>query len=169
MSLFTRSKGFTVSTLFATVFMTSLGCLAAHAQAKTDTSKMPWMNKALSRSARRHGLSQMTLDEKIQMVHGTGWGVLRAGDPSRRSRTLLRATWRASSALAFPASTLRDSAVGARMAALSVPLRYAAALDAWRGFKLGPGVGFSLRLGHRPRASRAGLKYVNRRRREYHA
>ncbi len=24
----------------------------------------------------------MTLDEKIQMVHGHGWGELRAGDPN---------------------------------------------------------------------------------------
>ncbi len=82
MSFFARFTGPTTSTFFAVVVMTSLGCIAARAQAKTDTSKMPWMNKALSPDERADMvLGQMTLDEKIQMVHGTGWGVLRAGDP----------------------------------------------------------------------------------------
>src|SRR5216683_633733 len=70
------------SSLFAVIALASLGCVAARAQAKPDTAKLPWMNKALSPDERADlVIGQMTLDEKIQMVHGTGWGVLRAGAP----------------------------------------------------------------------------------------
>ena len=54
----------------------------AHAATKPDTSKMPWMNKALSPDERADlVLKELTLDEKISMVHGAGWGVLRKGAP----------------------------------------------------------------------------------------
>src|SRR5260370_41510525 len=70
------------SHLLAAIALASLGCVPAHAQNHSGTSKMPWMNKALSPDERADMvLGQMTLDEKIQMVHGTGWGVLRAGAP----------------------------------------------------------------------------------------
>src|SRR5258708_30919606 len=70
------------SSLFTVIALASLGCVAAHAQNHSGTSKMPWMNKSLSPDERADMvLGQMTLDEKIQMVHGQGWGVLRAGAP----------------------------------------------------------------------------------------
>ena len=72
-----------ISHLFAIIALASLGCVPSHAQTKpADPSKMPWMNKTLSPDERADMvLGQMTLEEKIQMVHGTGWGVLRAGAP----------------------------------------------------------------------------------------
>ena len=46
----------------------------------------PWMNSALSPDARADlVIAQMTLDEKIQMVHGTGWGVLKGERVPSRS------------------------------------------------------------------------------------
>src|SRR3981189_229785 len=73
---------FAISSIVAVIASAPLGCIPAHAQTKPDTSKMPWMNKALSPDERADMvLGQMTLDEKIQMVHGQGWGVLRAGAP----------------------------------------------------------------------------------------
>ena len=40
------------------------------------------MDPALPAEQRAHlALQAMTLDEKLQLVHGTGWGVLRNGDP----------------------------------------------------------------------------------------
>src|SRR5262245_18685693 len=71
----------TTFSILALVALVSSGS-TAHSQTKPDTSKMPWMNKALSPDERAEMvLGQMTLDEKIQMVHGQGWGVLRAGSP----------------------------------------------------------------------------------------
>src|SRR3974377_2093550 len=52
--------------------------------AKSDPppASRPWMNASLSPDERADlVVAQMTLDEKIQLVHGTGWGVLRDGDP----------------------------------------------------------------------------------------
>ena len=76
-----RPQGLALSFLFGALAFVSFGP-AAHAQAKPDVSRMPWMNKSLSPDERANlVLSQMTLDEKIQMVHGAGWGVLRPGAP----------------------------------------------------------------------------------------
>src|SRR5271166_3896723 len=42
----------------------------------------PWMDRNLSPDQRADlVLQQMTLDEKIQLVHGNGWGVLTPGSP----------------------------------------------------------------------------------------
>ena len=55
--------------------------IAATCTAKSTEPPQPWMNTALSPDARADlVIAQMTLDEKIQLVHGTGWGVLRAGE-----------------------------------------------------------------------------------------
>ena len=132
MSSFTRFKGFTTSSLFATVFMTSLVCIAAHAQAKTDISKMPWMSRALSPDQRADMVAQqMTLDEKIQMVHGTGWGVLRAGDPVPAKSNFAAGYMEGIERLGIPGIDLADSAVGARMAAYQA--RYATLLPSTLG------------------------------------
>ena len=132
MSFFARFTGST-STLFAVFVMTASVCIAGHAQAKTDTSKMPWMNKALSPDQRADMVvQQMTLDEKIQMVHGTGWGVLRAGDPVPAKSNFAAGYMEGIERLGIPGIDLADSAVGARMAALSGALRDSVAFDAWR-------------------------------------
>src|SRR5260370_7818687 len=82
MSLSKQFDGLKISSFCVALALASFGHGAAHAEAKPDISKMPWMNKALSSDERASlVLGQMTLDEKIQMVHGTGWGVLRKGAP----------------------------------------------------------------------------------------
>lgn len=73
----------------------------------------------------------MTLDEKLQLVHGTGWGVLRSGDPvpekSNRGAGYMPGIER----LGIPDINLADSAVGIRMAALES--RYATLLPSVLG------------------------------------
>ena len=68
-----RSKGphgLALSSFFVALALVSFGPSPAHAQTKPDISKMPWMNKSLSPDERANlVLGQMTLDEKIQMVH----------------------------------------------------------------------------------------------------
>lgn len=49
-------------------------------QAAPSKADIPWMNPSLDADARADMMvKQMTLDEKIQLVHGSGWGVLRPG------------------------------------------------------------------------------------------
>jgi beta-glucosidase len=91
--------------------------LTASAQ-QHQTAAKPWMDRSLSPDRRAElVLEQMTLDEKLQLVHGTGWGVLRAGDPvperSNRGAGYVPGIPR----LGIPDLNLADSAVGVRMAA----------------------------------------------------
>jgi beta-glucosidase len=56
-------------------------CAAQHKpQPAPSKANMPWMNTSLDADTRADMMvKQMTIDEKIQLVHGTGWGVLVPG------------------------------------------------------------------------------------------
>ena len=92
----------------------------ARAQAGDATeTKFPWMDRSLSPDQRADlVLQQMTFDEKIQLVHGTGWGVLRDGDPVPARSNLGAGFVPGIDRLGIPDINLADSAVGVRMAAL---------------------------------------------------
>ncbi len=110
----------------------SLGCVAAYSETHPDLSKMPWMNKALSPDERADlVIGQMTLDEKIQMVHGTGWGVLRQGAPVPARSNFGAGFMEGIDRLGIPDINLADSAVGIRMAAYQG--RYATLLPSTLG------------------------------------
>jgi beta-glucosidase len=90
-------------------------------------ANQPWRNAALDPDTRADLMVKaMTLDEKIQLVHGSGWGVLRPGalvppgdnDGAGYVPGIPR--------LGLPDINLADSAVGIRMAALDS--RYATLL-----------------------------------------
>jgi beta-glucosidase len=132
MSVSQRFKSFSALSIMVGFAVVSLSCLPANAQAKPDTSKMPWMNKALSPDERADlVLGQMTLDEKIQMVHGTGWGVLRPPDPVPAKSNFAAGYMEGIERLGIPGIDLADSAVGARMAAYQS--RYATLLPSTLG------------------------------------
>jgi beta-glucosidase len=132
MSFSQQFKRFSALSIVVGFAVVSLSSLPAHAQVKPDTSKMPWMNKALSPDERADlVLGQMTLDEKIQMVHGTGWGVLRAGDPVPAKSNFAAGYMEGIERLGIPGIDLADSAVGARMAAYQS--RYATLLPSTLG------------------------------------
>jgi beta-glucosidase len=106
------------SSIVAVIVLTSFSNVAAHAQAVSDTANQPWRNKTLSPDQRADMvLGQMTLDEKIQMVHGTGWGVLRAGSPIPARSNFGAGFMPGIDRLGIPDINLADSAVGIRMAA----------------------------------------------------
>ena len=118
--------------LFAVIALATFGCAPAHAQTQPATSKMPWMNKALPPDERADMvLHEMTLDEKIQMVHGQGWGVLRAGAPIPARSNFGAGFMAGIDRLGIPDINLADSAVGARMAAYQS--RYATLLPSTLG------------------------------------
>jgi beta-glucosidase len=125
-------QGVTTISLFAVITLALLNAHAMKAQVNPDLSKMPWMNKALPPDQRADmALKQMTLDEKIQMVHGAGWGVLRKGS-SVPARSNFGAGFMAGmDRLGIPDINLADSAVGVRMAAYQG--RYATLLPSTLG------------------------------------
>jgi beta-glucosidase len=78
----------------------------------------PWMNRALDPDTRADlMIRQMTLDEKIQMVHGSGWGVLKQGAPVAPGHNGGAGFVPGIPRLHLPDINLADSAVGVRMAA----------------------------------------------------
>jgi len=78
----------------------------------------PWMDRTLDADARADlMIHEMTLDEKIQLVHGAGWGVLRAGAPVATGHNGGAGFVPGIARLHLPDINLADSAVGVRMAA----------------------------------------------------
>jgi beta-glucosidase len=76
------------------------------------------MNKSLDADTRADlMIHEMTLDEKIQLVHGAGWGVLRAGAPVATGHNGGAGFVPGIPRLHLPDINLADSAVGVRMAA----------------------------------------------------
>lgn len=85
----------------------------------------PWIDKSLSPDRRADlVLSQMTLDEKIQLVHGDGWGMLKdAPQPgSNGGAGFVRGIPR----LGIPNIDMDDAAIGVRLSAANG--RYSTAL-----------------------------------------
>jgi beta-glucosidase len=90
------------------------------------------MNKALSPDQRADlVLGQMTLDEKIQLVHGDGWGALIPGHKVAPGNNGGAGFVPGIERLGIPAINMADSAVGVRMAAQQS--RYATLLPSTLG------------------------------------
>jgi beta-glucosidase len=86
--------------------------------APADASR-PWDDKSLSADQRADlVIAQLTLDEKIQLVHGIGWGPLKAGSPVPASNNGGAGQLIGIARLGIPDLQQADSAVGIRMAAL---------------------------------------------------
>jgi beta-glucosidase len=98
------------------IFLASHGtCLSQ--QAATQPSP-PWMNASLSPDLRADMvIKQLTLDEKIQLVHGIGWGPLRAGSPVPPDNNGGAGEVMGIPRLGIPSVQQADSAVGIRMSA----------------------------------------------------
>jgi beta-glucosidase len=94
--------------------------------------EQPWMNASLDPDRRADlVLAQMTLDEKIQLVHGIGWGPLQAGAPVPPDNNGGAGEIRGIARLGIPAVQQADSAVGIRMSA--PPGRYSTLLPSVLG------------------------------------
>jgi beta-glucosidase len=96
-------------------------CLFAHgacwSQQATEPSR-PWMNASLTPDARADMVvKQLTLDEKIQLAHGIGWGPLKPGSPIPPDNNGGAGEILGIPRLGIPSVQQADSAVGIRMAA----------------------------------------------------
>jgi beta-glucosidase len=96
--------------------------LAAHgaclSQPATTQVSRSWMNASLSPDLRAEAvMKQLTLDEKIQLVHGIGWGPLKTGSPIPPDNNGGAGEVLGIPRLGIPSLQQADSAVGVRMAA----------------------------------------------------
>src|SRR5580692_10139867 len=78
----------------------------------------PWMDASLPPDQRAEAvMEQLTLDEKIQLVHGIGWGPLKPGSPIPPDNNGGAGEVLGIPRLGIPSVQQADSAVGIRMAA----------------------------------------------------
>ena len=94
-------------------------CLPLAAQApQAFTTSRPWMNAALDPDQRADlVVRELSLAEKIQLVHGIGWGPLRVGSPTPADNNGGAGEVLGIPRLGIPSLQEADSAVGIRMAA----------------------------------------------------
>ncbi|MFT4114233.1 beta-glucosidase family protein [Silvibacterium sp.] len=119
---------------FSAVSQAQVAAGAAQLQKTEGPAKAhhPWDDTSLSPDERADlVLKQMTLDEKILLVHGQGWGVLRPGDPVAPGSNFAAGYVAGIERLGIPGVNEADSAVGARMAAYQA--RYATLLPSTLG------------------------------------
>ncbi|AEU37898.1 beta-glucosidase [Granulicella mallensis] len=104
-------KLFTIALLLATPGINAQ-------KAKAPAAPKPWMDTSLSPDQRADlVLAQLTLAEKIQLVHGIGWGPLRAGESVPADNNGGAGEVVGIPRLGIPSLQQADSAVGVRMAA----------------------------------------------------
>ena len=104
-----RAVGLTIA------FIAHGACLS---QPATTQPARPWMNASLSPDVRADMvIRQLTLDEKIQLVHGIGWGPLMPGRPVPPDNNGGAGEVIGIARLGIPSLQQADSAVGIRMAA----------------------------------------------------
>jgi beta-glucosidase len=124
------------NTILACLTLLLYPTIAAYSQDASASAKnplpQPWMNPALDPDTRADlMIHEMTLDEKIQLVHGDGWGVLRAGAYVAPTHNGGAGFVPGIPRLHLPDINLADSAYGVRMAAYQG--RYATALPSVLG------------------------------------
>lgn len=106
---------FTLRNLLVATLLLAVSC--SHAQSSKPQPQV-WMNPSLSPDQRADlVIAQLTLAEKIQLVHGIGWGPLRAGDPVPADNNGGAGEIVGIPRLGIPSLQQADSAVGVRMAA----------------------------------------------------
>jgi beta-glucosidase len=95
-----------------------IACGAGIAEETTVQPLRPWMNAALSPDVRADMvIEQLTLEEKILLVHGIGWGPLKPGSPIPPDNNGGAGEVLGIPRLGIPSLQQADSAVGVRMAA----------------------------------------------------
>ena len=107
--------------------MVLTACGSGIPQEAKAQSVRPWMNASLSSDVRADlVIEQLTLEEKLQLLHGIGWGPLKPGCPVPPDNNGGAGEVLGIPRLGIPALQQADSAVGVRMSA--PPGRYATLL-----------------------------------------
>ena len=149
-----RALAVSLSVFFGIAPLLLLSAPSAAGQSAAAAPSFPWSNKSLSADQRADlVLREMTLDEKLQLVHGTGWGVLRPGTPVPPRSNLGAGFVAGIDRLGIPDINLADSATGVRLGALQSryatllpsPLGLAATWDLQAALLYGSVIGRELR------------------------
>ena len=155
--------------MFAALFvLAAVGTIYAQKPAQQN---FPWMNKSLSPDERAEMvLKQMTLDEKIGLLHGNGM----AHVPNWQMPLTYLSNGGAGyvvgvERLGIPGIYMSDAAYGVRSSAENG--RYSTALTSNVGFggELGPARRMRIWCADWPRVARAGLQHDAGRREQHHA
>lgn len=145
-------KGTTPLALAAILFATAPLVIAQ--TPATPVQSHPWMNVSLSPDERADlVVKELTLDEKIQLAHGTGWGALIPGHPIFPGNNMSAGYVPGIDRLGIPGINMADSAVGIRLGAmesrystlLPSALGAAASFDPEGAFLYGSVIGRELR------------------------
>lgn len=105
-------------TLAAFSIVSPVRCLAQRKAAANPLAGHPWADTSLSPDQRADlVMKELTQAEKIQLVHGIGWGPLREGDPVPADNNGGAGQVLGIPRLGIPSLQQADSAVGVRMAA----------------------------------------------------
>ena len=113
MPIFSPSAKHIVRRLSALAFAAALS-----AGAQNQSAPRPWMNKSLSPDQRADlAIQQMTLDEKMNFVHGTGWNGLRPNAVVPKGSLGGAGYVEGVERLGIPGINMADSAVGVRLSA----------------------------------------------------
>ncbi len=140
--------------LFAAVFALLIVAFPAFAQ------QQPWMNSQLSPDARADlVLKEMTLDEKIDLLHGNGMPGWAKPRPNAYLGNGGAGYVLGVHRLGIPMIQMSDAAYGVRSSARKWTLLHRAALESGCCGQLGPAGRLRLRRTDRPRSSRAGLQH----------
>ncbi len=117
MQIFRLSTQHLLRCASAAVLLLASSAFAQNSPApKPDTR--PWMNKALSPDERADlVIKEMTLDEEMNFVHGTGWNGLREGAEIPKGSLGGAGYVQGVPRLGIPGINMADSAVGIRLAA----------------------------------------------------
>lgn len=143
-----------VKSIAVAIACTAMGVAAASTPAQPRSVARPWMNTALSPDQRADlVIQQLTLAEKIQLVHGSGWGTLIDGSPIPDGWNYGSGFVPGIARLGIPGIHMADSAVGVRGAAsesryatlLPSTLGAAASFDPQAAFLYGTVIGRELR------------------------
>ncbi len=115
MPSFSRTCLLSFAGAVVTVLALSVSAQSA-APPQTPAQNWPWMNKALSPDQRAQlVIQQMTLDEKLNFVHGTGWNGLREHAEIPKGSLGGAGYVEGVPRLGIPGINMADSAVGVRL------------------------------------------------------
>jgi len=150
--------------LAATVFALLFVALPSFAQ------QQPWMNSQLSPDVRADlVLKELTLDEKIDLLHGNGMRGVSKPRPNDYLGNGGAGFVLGVARLGIPMIQMSDAAYGVRSKRRKRPLFHCASLEFGRRGLLGHASRLRVRRSHRPRTPRPGLQHDPRRRYEYHS
>jgi hypothetical protein len=150
------SKSIRISCVFALALTLAGPWAVAQLPGMNPPKHYPWSDASLSPDQRADlVVKEMTLDEKISLLHGVGSHFFRPPESDGRSDGTA-----AIPRLGIPAIQMADSSYGVTHGAATGRVFHSAAQQSCNRIVMGPRHGIPMRGSHRPRATGRGLQHV---------